>query len=211
MVYWSASSALQYIALCGDFLLAYNMKSFAVVALLLAVATLPSVTGHAIPQNCTARYQSALTEALNIKEECGDAAAINSNVSVTTPHALCMVLATCTSSLQNCTVRCMQYLSWPTKDVTTARLTLLSHICQRIDSSASAVVSTWQKEDISDRLYKLTTTDTQCPDNDKVISCDCLQERGNLAHLKYKFYVSVITHSIVWCKPFHDVVLIRKL
>ncbi len=45
------------------------------VLLILAGAALTSVSGHAIPQNCSARYQSALREAMDIKEECGDAAA----------------------------------------------------------------------------------------------------------------------------------------
>ena len=45
------------------------------VFLVLAGTALSSVSGHVIPQNCSADYQSALREALDIKEECGDAAA----------------------------------------------------------------------------------------------------------------------------------------
>ncbi len=48
---------------------------FVVIVLLLAVTTVSLVSGHAVPQNCSARYQSALREALEIKSECGDAPA----------------------------------------------------------------------------------------------------------------------------------------
>ncbi len=46
-----------------------------IVFLFLAGFALSSVSGHAIPQNCSARYQSAIREAMEIKEECGDAGA----------------------------------------------------------------------------------------------------------------------------------------
>ncbi len=51
------------------------MMKFVVIVVLLAWTAVSLVSGHAVPQNCSARYQSVLREALEIKSECGDAAA----------------------------------------------------------------------------------------------------------------------------------------
>ncbi len=51
------------------------MMKFVVIVLLLAWTAVSLVSGHDVPENCSARYQSALREALEVTTECGHAPA----------------------------------------------------------------------------------------------------------------------------------------
>ncbi len=91
------------------------MMQFVVIVLLLAWTAVSLVSGHAVPQNCSARYQSALREALEIKSECGDAPAydccqVNCNFKTL---SICRLYLPCKFFTEKCSSYCIHCIARP--------------------------------------------------------------------------------------------------
>ncbi len=119
------------------------MMKFVVIVLLLAWTDVSLVSGHAVPQNCSARYQSALREALEIKNECGDAAAydccqVNCNFKTTTVcEDLQIIVQKCLRRTRYCiqtliyssAVQNYSIMHQPLRSLQTVYLTMRIHVC----------------------------------------------------------------------------------